>query len=285
MEFSKREIIFTSWTQMKNHLHILVIITLVYLSIVFILLHILNLMTPDVTKNMLYKDMFQQLTQMNFSFQQIIFIIAALLFIMGLDLGIIQICLNINKEDKQHFEEVCILLNDMDIKYNHNKKLVRGLDYYNRTTFEITSKVLGSQDAIGGGGRYDGLVEQLGGNSTPAVGFAAGVERLILAIDKQENSVNPPDIYLISLGEEAAVTASKLANDLRNSCGKIVLLETLRRSLKAQMREAGRCGAMKTIIIGEDELAQNKVIVKNMASGSQQEIPMADITRFFKNTP
>ena len=115
----------------------------------------------------------------------------------------------------------------------------------------------------------------------PAVGFAAGVERLIIAIDKHENSVTPPDIYMIPLGEDAAVTASKLANDLRNSCGKIVLLETLRRSLKAQMREAGRCGAMETIIIGENELAQNKVIVKNMTSGSQQEISISDITQFF----
>ena len=188
---------------------------------------------------------------------------------------------SISEDDRKHFDTVCLMLDNMGIPYFHDKKLVRGLDYYSHTTFEITSSALGAQDALCGGGRYNGLIEQLGGKSTPAVGFAAGVERLILAIDKQENSVNPPDIYLISLGEEAAVTASKLASDLRNICGKTVLLETLRRSLKAQMREAGRCGAMKTIIIGEDELAQNKVIVKNMASGSQQEIPMADITRFF----
>ncbi len=188
---------------------------------------------------------------------------------------------SISHDDQNHFEMVTRILKEMEIPYFHDKKLVRGLDYYSHTTFEISSSVLGAQDALCGGGRYNGLIEQLGGKPTPAVGFAAGVERLILAIDKQENSVNPPDIYLISLGEEAAVTASKLASDLRNICGKTVLLETLRRSLKAQMREAGRCGAMKTIIIGEDELAQNKVIVKNMASGSQQEIPMADITRFF----
>ena len=188
---------------------------------------------------------------------------------------------SISEDDRKHFDTACLMLDNMGIPYFHDKKLVRGLDYYSHTTFEITSSALGAQDALCGGGRYNGLIEQLGGKSTPAVGFAAGVERLILAIDKQENSVNPPDIYLISLGEEAAVTASKLASDLRNICGKTVLLETLRRSLKAQMREAGRCGAMKTIIIGEDELAQNKVIVKNMASGSQQEIPMADITRFF----
>ena len=192
---------------------------------------------------------------------------------------------SISEDDRKHFDTACLMLDNMGIPYFHDKKLVRGLDYYSHTTFEITSSALGAQDALCGGGRYNGLIEQLGGKPTPAVGFAAGVERLILAIDKQENYVNPPDIYLISLGEEAAVTASKLASDLRNICGKTVLLETLRRSLKAQMREAGRCGAMKTIIIGEDELAQNKVIVKNMASGRQQEIPMADITLFFKNTP
>ena len=191
---------------------------------------------------------------------------------------------SISEDDRKHFDTLCRMLNNMGIPYFHDKKLVRGLDYYSHTTFEITSSALGAQEALCGGGRYDSLIEQLGGNPTPAVGFAAGVERLIIAIDRQENSVNPPDIYLISLGEEATVTASKLANDLRNSCGKTVLLETLRRSLKAQMREASRCGAMETIIIGEDELAQNKIIVKNMASGSQQEIPIADITRFFKNT-
>ena len=191
---------------------------------------------------------------------------------------------SISEDDRKHFDTLCRMLNNMGIPYFHDKKLVRGLDYYSHTTFEITSSALGAQEALCGGGRYDSLIEQLGGNPTPAVGFAAGVERLIIAIDRQKNLVNPPDIYLISLGEEATVTASKLANDLRNSCGKTVLLETLRRSLKAQMREAGRCGAIETIIIGEDELAQNKIIVKNMASGSQQEIPIADITRFFKNT-
>ena len=188
---------------------------------------------------------------------------------------------SISENDHKHFDTVCRMLNNMAIPYSHDKKLVRGLDYYSHTTFEITSTALGAQDALCGGGRYDGLIEQLGGKPTPAVGFAAGVERLIIAIDKHENSVTPPDIYMIPLGEDAAVTASKLANDLRNSCGKIVLLETLRRSLKAQMREAGRCGAIETIIIGENELAQNKVIVKNMTSGSQQEISISDITQFF----
>ena len=187
----------------------------------------------------------------------------------------------LSEKNLKHFENVKKYLELAKINYQINNNLVRGLDYYTHTVFEIISDKDKRQNAMVGGGRYNGLIEQLGGKSTPAVGFAAGVERLILAIDDQESSVKPPDIYIVHLGDKAAITASKLASDLRNICGKTVLLETLRRSLKAQMREAGRCGAMKTIIIGEDELAQNKVIVKNMASGSQQEIPMADITRFF----
>ena len=192
---------------------------------------------------------------------------------------------SISEDDGKHFDTVTRILNEMKIPFFHDKKLVRGLDYYSHTTFEITSSALGAQDALCGGGRYNALIEQLGGKPTPAVGFAAGVERLIITIDKQKKPVSQPDIYMIPLGEEAAVTASKLANDLRNNCGKTVLLETLRRSLKAQMREAGRSGAMETIIIGEDELAQNKMIVKNMASGNQQEIPISEIIQFFKIKP
>jgi histidyl-tRNA synthetase len=171
----------------------------------------------------------------------------------------------------------------MEIPHFHDKKLVRGLDYYSHTTFEITSSVLGAQDALCGGGRYNGLIEQLGGKSTPAVGFAAGVERLILAIDKQNKAVIPLDIYLIHLGDEATVTASKIANDLRLKCGKIVVMETLRRSLKSQMREAGRCGAKVTIILGEKELAENKLIVKDMSTGNQNEVPISEISKFISN--
>jgi len=191
---------------------------------------------------------------------------------------------SISHDDQNHFEMVTRILKDMEIPYFHDKKLVRGLDYYSHTTFEISSSVLGAQDALCGGGRYNGLIEQLGGKPTPAVGFAAGVERLILAIDKQNNSSIPPDIYLIHLGDEVTVTASKIANGLRLNCGKIVVMETLRRSLKAQMREAGRCGANTTIILGEKELAENKIIVKDMSTGNQNEVSISEINQFFNKT-
>ncbi len=191
---------------------------------------------------------------------------------------------SISHDDQNHFEMVTRILKEMEIPYFHDKKLVRGLDYYSHTTFEISSSVLGAQDALCGGGRYNGLIEQLGGKPTPAVGFAAGVERLILAIDKQNNSSIPPDIYLIHLGDEVTVTASKIANGLRLNCGKIVVMETLRRSLKAQMREAGRCGANTTIILGEKELAENKIIVKDMSTGNQNEVPISEISKFISKT-
>ena len=192
---------------------------------------------------------------------------------------------SISDEDKAHFDTVTHILNEMDIPFSHDKKLVRGLDYYSHTTFEITSSALGAQDALCGGGRYNGLIEQLGGKSTPAIGFAAGVERLILAVNMQDNSVISPDIYIVHLGDKAAITASKLANDIRNNCEKTVVLETLRRSLKAQMREAGRCKAETTIIIGDEELSNNKFIVKDMATGRQQDIAISDATHFFSKIP
>ena len=188
---------------------------------------------------------------------------------------------SISDDDQNHFEMVTRILKEMEIPYFHDKKLVRGLDYYSHTTFEISSSSLGAQDALCGGGRYNGLIEQLGGKPTPAVGFAAGIERLILALDKQNNTGIPPDIYLIHLGDEAMVTASKIANDLRLNCGKIVVMETMRRSLKAQMREAGRCGANTTIILGEKELAENNIIVKDMSTGNQNEVPISEINQFF----
>ena len=191
----------------------------------------------------------------------------------------------LSEKNLKHFENVKKYLELAKINYQINNNLVRGLDYYTHTVFEIISDKDKRQNAMVGGGRYNGLIEQLGGKSTPAVGFAAGVERLILAIDEQESFVKPPDIYIVHLGDKAAITASKLANDLRNNCGKTVVLETLRRSLKGQMREAGRCEAETTIIIGDEEISKNKIIVKDMSTGKQQDIAISDATHFFSNTP
>ena len=188
---------------------------------------------------------------------------------------------SISDDDKIHFETITSILNKMNIPYIHDKKLVRGLDYYSHTTFEITSTMLGAQDALCGGGRYNGLVEQLGGKPTPAVGFAAGVERLILALKNNKTTNYKSDIYLVHIGEEVMPTALYIANELRNKCNKTVIVETLRRSLKAQMREAGRKMVKFALILGEQELQNNKIIIKNMETSNQKEISIDQLHKYF----
>jgi len=176
-------------------------------------------------------------------------------------------------EDAQHFEEVISLLDAAYVPYKIDNKLVRGLDYYTRTTFEITSSLLGAQDAICGGGRYDYLVEDLGGTPTPAVGVASGMERLLLILN--ELQAFPPQetnlIYMVVIGNIARQVAFNITTTLR-SRGFTVEVDFLRRSLKAQMRDAGRKGAKWVIIIGENEINNNKILLKNMSTGEQSEI-------------
>ncbi|NQU67546.1 MAG: histidine--tRNA ligase [Candidatus Marinimicrobia bacterium] len=190
---------------------------------------------------------------------------------------------HISDEDKIHFESVVNLLTTMKIPYTHDKKMVRGLDYYTRTTFEVTSSALGAQDALCGGGRYDKLVETLGGNPTPAVGFAAGMERLLLTMsdsdDSDENST--VDIYIAVLFEEAIPVAMVAADEIRRTKGMSVMVETLRRSMKAQMRESNKRKAQYTIIIGEDEYRQNQALIKDMETGQQDNVPISDLSGYF----
>ena len=188
---------------------------------------------------------------------------------------------SISDDDHQHYDSVTRMLNEMNIPFTHDNKLVRGLDYYSHTTFEITSSVLGAQNALCGGGRYNGLIEQLGGKSTPAVGFAAGMERLILALGQVDNLESNPDIYIITIGEDANIQACRLAHDLRTKCNKTVILETLRRSMKSQMRDANRCGAKMVIIIGDEELQKNIVVIKDMDTSDQFEVSISDIVNYF----
>jgi len=150
-------------------------------------------------------------------------------------------------------------------------------------TFEILSNNIGAQSALCGGGRYDKLVEYLGGKSTPAVGFAAGLERLILLLKDQEDSMVPnyADIYIISLDEQAIPYSLSIADKLRNKLGIKVICETLRRSMKAQLREANKNNSKFTIIIGEDEIKSNKVIIKNMEDGSQINASIDEIENHF----
>ena len=187
----------------------------------------------------------------------------------------------LNKEDKDHFSKVLNLLDSLSIKYDIDHKLVRGLDYYCRTVFEIQSSKLGSQDALCGGGRYDYLVEELGGKPTPAIGFAAGIERLILSLNKEELSIfKRPDIYIINTEEKYLETSFKITESLRNN-NLTVINDTLRRSLKSQMKDANRLQALYTIIIGEDEIKNNKVTIKSMDKGTQDYVSFDKINSYF----
>ena len=183
-------------------------------------------------------------------------------------------------DDKEHFSTVQNLLNGLNILYELDHQMVRGLDYYTRTTFEFISGNLGAQDAICGGGRYDGLVETLGGKSTPAIGFAAGMERILLSMDIGKDDAKENTVYLINLVESASGQALFIANELRE-LGCYVIMDTLRRSLKAQLRDANRIGAVKAVIMGEEELKNKTVQIKDLSSGEQEEIVMNDLVKHF----
>ena len=189
---------------------------------------------------------------------------------------------HITDDDRIHFERVTAILDEMGIPYDHDRKLVRGLDYYTHTTFEITSSNLGAQDALCGGGRYDKLVEALGGKPTPAVGFAAGMERLFIAFgDEGEHEHSLADIYFLTLGEKATQKGFVLAEGIREKHGVSVVSETLQRSMKAQMREANRLGVQFVVILGDNELEKGIAVVKNMDSSEQEEIPLDKLSDHF----
>jgi histidyl-tRNA synthetase len=177
-------------------------------------------------------------------------------------------------EDKAHFEELQSLLRAANIEFSIDPLLVRGLDYYTRTVFEITSPDLGSQDALCGGGRYDHLIEQLGGSPTPAVGFGAGIERALLALEKlrgPQTNTRPVTLFAIMLGEPAQRKGFEIASTLR-AANIDCLLDLNARSMKAQMREANKANAKLVYIIGESELAEGAGILKEMQTGEQTKI-------------
>ena len=168
-------------------------------------------------------------------------------------------------ECKEHFDKLLSYLDELNIKYKRNKLLVRGLDYYNRTVFEIKSSALGSQSAVCGGGRYDGLVEMLGGTPTPAIGFAMGVERLYSLVEKKE--VSKLDYYIVSTNTKEAL---KLAQKLRSN-NKKVEFDMQKRKFSKQLEKASKC-ANYAIILGEDEIEKGFYSVKNLDSGEQKKI-------------
>ena len=175
------------------------------------------------------------------------------------------------------------LLDGLNIPYTRDNHLVRGLDYYCRTTFEITSEVLGGQDALCGGGRYDNLVELLGGKPTPAIGFAAGVERILIALNEKtpQSEKFECDIYVITMLQDSIKTGMIVANQLRQS-GFRVEMDSLRRSMKSQLREANKMRAKYTVILGEEELKSKKITIKEMGTGDQKTIEIDSILSFFQ---
>jgi len=190
---------------------------------------------------------------------------------------------SLNSEDLVHFEKVQGFLNELDIAHECSNKLVRGLDYYTRTTFEITSPDVGAQNALCGGGRYDELIEQLGGRSTPAVGFAAGIERIMLALgEKQDKATEKVIIYIVTASDSAVDSLFRLVNELRQN-GISTSFDTLRRSVKAQMREANRLAATHAVIVGEEEIADSSTKVKDLKTGEQISISMSDLVLHLKS--
>ena len=187
-------------------------------------------------------------------------------------------------EDKAHFEELKSLLDAMDIQYSLAPRLVRGLDYYTRTTFEITSSALGAQDALCGGGRYDGLVKTLGGKTTPGIGFAAGMERILLAMGNFDSNINNTQLYIVGLGDAVRPVVVKLAEDLRQNNIR-TNFDPLRRSLKAQMREANKADARYAILIGDQELESGEVELKDLSTGDQEKIALDKLVDHINSLP
>ena len=186
-------------------------------------------------------------------------------------------------DDANHFDEVKIYLEALDVPFTLDTALVRGLDYYTRTTFEIISSKLGAQNALCGGGRYDKLADALGGKQTPAVGFAAGLERILIAIDEVDTNqkIQTDKIYLIGLGNAVRPIMLKILSKARKA-GLIIEFDSLRRSIKSQMREANKIGASLAIIIGDKELKDKSVQIKDLKNGQQESIPFDSIISYIQ---
>jgi histidyl-tRNA synthetase len=181
-------------------------------------------------------------------------------------------------ECREHFAGVRAHLDALGIEYQVDPTIVRGLDYYTRTAFEVIHPSLGAKDVIMGGGRYDGLVELLGGAPTPGIGFGAGIERLLLSLQAGESAEVAPglDVYIAAASEEARLPALELAEETRRA-GLAADLDYQRRSLRAQMREAARVGARYTALLGEDELKGGTVTLRDMTSGEQESVPRGEV--------
>jgi histidyl-tRNA synthetase len=176
----------------------------------------------------------------------------------------------LDDQSREHFDRVCNLLDKLGISYTRNSRLVRGLDYYSRTVFEWTTDKLGAQSAICGGGRFDSLVEKLGGKPAPAAGFAIGMERLIELMKLEElcDIAVRPDVYIVQTPETALALGVSLANELRDE-GLRVISNIGSTGFKSQLKKADKSGARLAVIIGENELESGKVTVRQMDDGEQ----------------
>ena len=176
-----------------------------------------------------------------------------------------------DNESKQHFEGLRGLLDDNGIAYAVNPNIVRGLDYYNKTVFEWITTTLGSQGTVCGGGRYDGLVEQLGGKPSPGVGFAMGLDRLSLMLAEKMESSKDADVYVVSQGDAARATGLRLAELIRDQLpGKKVIVHCGDGKFKSQMKKADASGADLALVLGEDEVAAGTVSIKSLREGGEQ---------------
>lgn len=179
-------------------------------------------------------------------------------------------------ECAEHFDSVKNLLDKAKVEYTVNPTIVRGLDYYTKTVFEFISSDLGAQSTVCGGGRYDGLIEQLGGQSMPSLGFALGIERLLMLMDAQGIEIEKPDttdVYFASLGDDAQAKAFELTQ-LCRSASIFAQCDVVGRGLRAQMKYADKIGAKFSCVIGDDEIKNNKATLKNMTTGDTKEVPL-----------
>ena len=191
-----------------------------------------------------------------------------------------QLVSHLSPEAKSHFDEVLSILGAIGIPSRLNPRLVRGLDYYCLTAFEITSSHLGAQNAVGAGGRYDGLVELLGGRAVPAVGFAAGLERIAMMLPEGSLPASLTSVYVAAFGSEGNSAGVRLLDALRLA-GLSAYTDYRANTLKAHLRQADRSGCRFAVLLGDDEAKSGSAVVRNMDSKAQETIAMADLPRYF----
>lgn len=182
------------------------------------------------------------------------------------------------EECESHFAEVKKYLDAAGVAYTVNPTIVRGLDYYTKTVFEFVTDCIGAQGTVCGGGRYDGLIEELGGKHTPSLGFAMGLERLLMVMDAQGSEIPDTDVtalYIATMGDAAKLKAFELLRQVRE-CGLAAETDVVGRGLRAQMKYADKIGAKYSVVLGDNEIAENKAKVKNMESGEQTELALDD---------